>query len=63
MGVGNREFCFVPISLYRKTYCQLGFLGSCGDMWGGNWMYTNGLGRTTMSHYANLNTSRLAAGA
>ena len=49
-------------SVYRKTYLSVWFLGSCGDTMG-SWMYTTGLGRTTMSRYVNLSTFRLAAGA
>jgi hypothetical protein len=63
MGVVNREFWFLRISVYRRTYYRFGFLGFCGDMWRASWMYTSGLGRTTMSRYVNLSTSRLAAGA
>jgi hypothetical protein len=64
MEVGNREpvSCIFP-SAHGKSYYWFGFLGSCGDMWRESWMYTGRLGRTIVSHYVNLNTSRSAAGA
>jgi hypothetical protein len=63
MGVGNREFWFLPIFVcLREVLLLVWFLGSCGDMWEASWMYTSGLGRMIMSHSVNLNTSHLVAG-
>jgi hypothetical protein len=60
MGVGI-------VSLFLAYFClSMGSL-TIGSFFRFLWryvgMYTSGLGRTTMLHYVNLNTSRLAAGA